>query len=97
MSLIFSLCILNLVVLCDVQNAAVEALKHFVPAYLVNAEDKIVNDFVSKYLEQLRDSNVAARRGSALAISVLPLKFLAKRWKVVLPKLCSACAIEVSL
>ncbi|KAH7863931.1 hypothetical protein Vadar_023696 [Vaccinium darrowii] len=77
-----------------IQNAAVEALKHFVPAYLVNAEDKIVNDFVSKYLEQLRDSNVAARRGSALAISVLPLKFLAKRWKVVLPKLCSACAIE---
>lgn len=77
-----------------IQNAAVEALKHFVPAYLLNAEDKIVNDFVSKYLEQLRDSNVAARRGSALAIGVLPLKFLATRWNVVLPKLCSACAIE---
>ncbi|KAG5538591.1 hypothetical protein RHGRI_019238 [Rhododendron griersonianum] len=77
-----------------IQNAAVEALKHFLPAYLLNAEDKIVNDFVSKYLEQLRDSNVAARRGSALAIGVLPLKFLATRWNVVLPKLCSACAIE---
>lgn len=95
--LIYSFCIFNLVIFCDVQNAAVEALKHFVPAYLLNAEDKTINDFVSKYLEQLRDSNVAARRGSALAIGVLPLKFLATRWKVVLPKLCIACAIEVSL
>ena len=79
------------------QNAAVEALKCFVPAYLVNTDDKRVDDFLSKYLEQLRDPNVAARRGSALAIRILPLKFLAKRWNVVLPKLCSACMIEVHL
>ncbi|GFY94224.1 ARM repeat superfamily protein [Actinidia rufa] len=78
----------------QIQNAAVEALKCFVPAYLVNTGDKSVDDFLSKYLEQLRDPNVAARRGSALAISILPLKFLAKRWNVVLPKLCSACMIE---
>lgn len=37
---------------------------------------------------------MAARRGAALAISLPPLKFLAKRWKVLLPKLCGACAIE---
>ncbi|PSS24147.1 Tubulin-folding cofactor D like [Actinidia chinensis var. chinensis] len=78
----------------QIQNAAVEALKCFVPAYLVNTDDKSVDDFLSKYLEQLRDPNVAARRGSALAIRILPLKFLAKRWNVVLPKLCSACMIE---
>ncbi|KAL6981770.1 hypothetical protein U1Q18_023391 [Sarracenia purpurea var. burkii] len=78
----------------QIQNAAVKALKHFCPAYLANVDDKSVNDFISKYLEQLSDPNVAARRGSALAISVLPFKFLAKRWTLVLPKLCSACAIE---
>ncbi|KAG5545284.1 hypothetical protein RHGRI_017671 [Rhododendron griersonianum] len=67
-----------------IQNAAVEALKHFVPAYLLNSEDKIVNNFVSKYLEQLGDSHVVVRRGSALAIGVLPSKFLATRWKAFL-------------
>ncbi|KAI8549648.1 hypothetical protein RHMOL_Rhmol06G0041200 [Rhododendron molle] len=74
----------DLIILWNSENAAVEALKHFVPAYPFNAEDKIVNNFVSKYLEQLGDSNVAARRGSALAIGVLPLKFLATRWKALL-------------
>ncbi|GFY92637.1 ARM repeat superfamily protein [Actinidia rufa] len=38
----------------QIQNAAVEALKCFVPAYLVNTDDKSVDDFLSKYLEQLR-------------------------------------------
>ncbi|KAF5961857.1 hypothetical protein HYC85_003066 [Camellia sinensis] len=77
-----------------IQNAAVEALKHFVPAYLVGADDKSVSDIMSKYLEQLTDPNVAARRGSAFAIGVLPFELLAKRWKIVILKLCSACAVE---
>ncbi|KAI8023191.1 Tubulin-folding cofactor D [Camellia lanceoleosa] len=69
-------------------------LKHFVPAYLVGADDKSVSDIVSRYLEQLTDPNVAARRGSAFAIGVLPFELLAKRWKIVILKLCSACAVE---
>ncbi|XP_052192957.1 tubulin-folding cofactor D [Diospyros lotus] len=77
-----------------IQNAAVESLRHFVQAYLIDKDDKSVNEVIFKYLEQLRDPNVAARRGSALALGKLPSKFLATRWKVVLPKLCSACAIE---
>ncbi|KAI7993876.1 Tubulin-folding cofactor D [Camellia lanceoleosa] len=77
-----------------IQNAAVEALKHFVPAYLVGADDKSVSDIMSRYLEQLTDPNVAARRGSAFAIGVLPFELLAKRWKIVILKLCSACAVE---
>ncbi|KAI8030068.1 Tubulin-folding cofactor D, partial [Camellia lanceoleosa] len=77
-----------------IQNATVEALKHFVPAYLVGADDKSVIDIMSRYLEQLTDPNVAARRGSAFAIGVLPFELLAKRWKIVILKLCSACAVE---
>ena len=41
------------------------------------------------------DQNVAVRRGSALAIGVLPYKLLVRRWKDVLTKLSSCCAIEV--
>ncbi|KAK6121646.1 hypothetical protein DH2020_044612 [Rehmannia glutinosa] len=64
-----------------IQNAAVEALKHYIPAYLVSMENKGVNGLMSRYLEQLTDANVAARRGSALALGALPIEFLAKGWK----------------
>ncbi|KAK9274057.1 hypothetical protein L1049_018871 [Liquidambar formosana] len=78
----------------QIQNAAVEALKRFVPAYLVTADNGGAIDITQKYLDQLTDPNVAARRGSALAIGVLPYEFLAKRWRVVLLKLGSSCVIE---
>lgn len=78
----------------DVQNAAVEALKHFAQSYLL-VDDKVIGDVMSKYLNMLNDPNVAARRGSALAIGVLPFKFLASRWTNVLLKLCGCCMIEV--
>lgn len=78
----------------NIQNVAVEALKQFIPSYFVKTDDKAVDTVISKYLDLLRDPNVAARRGSALAIGVLPFDFLARGWKVVLPKLCNACAIE---
>lgn len=77
-----------------IQVAAIGALKHFVRTYLIWMEDKDITAFLSKYLEQLSDANVAARRGSALALGVLPLDFLAKQWEVILSKLCNACAIE---
>ncbi|KAL6560372.1 hypothetical protein OROGR_003931 [Orobanche gracilis] len=77
-----------------IQNAAVEALKHYIPAYRVSLEDKGVNDIMSRHLNQLTDPNVAARRGSALALGVLPFEFLAKEWKPVLAKLCFSCGIE---
>ncbi|XP_042480833.1 tubulin-folding cofactor D isoform X2 [Macadamia integrifolia] len=78
----------------QIQTAAVEALKHFVPAYLVWVDDGGANGITSKYLELLSDPNAAARRGSALALGVLPPEFLATRWRDVLLKLCSSCAIE---
>ncbi|GFP94995.1 tubulin-folding cofactor d [Phtheirospermum japonicum] len=77
-----------------IQNATVEALKHYIPAYLVSMENKGFNEIMSRYLEQLTDPNVAARRGSALALGVLPFEFLAKEWKSVLTKLCFSCEIE---
>lgn len=53
------------------------------------------SDITSKYVELLTDQNVAVRRGSALAIGVLPYELLARRWKDVIRKLCSCSAIEV--
>ncbi|KAJ0111906.1 hypothetical protein Patl1_00239 [Pistacia atlantica] len=78
----------------QIQTAADKALKHFVQAYFVATDDGVSGGITSKYLEQLTDPNVAVRRGSALAIGVLPYGFLANRWKDVLLKLCSCCAIE---
>ncbi|KAF3665001.1 putative methionine aminopeptidase 1A-like [Capsicum annuum] len=77
-----------------IQGAAVAALKSFTPAYLVALESKSFNALTSKYLEQLTDPNVAAGRGSALALCVLPFKFLGSRWKDILHKLCACCEIE---
>lgn len=81
----------------DAQSAAVGALKHFVKAYLLTEDIRGIGDMVSKYLQMLTDPNVALRRGSALALGVLPHELLAKSWRDVLLKLCSACAIEVHL
>lgn len=78
----------------QIQDAAVKALKHFVQAYLVAADLGSKGNITSKYLELLTDPNVAVRRGSALAIGVLPYKLLANRWKDVLLKLCNSCEIE---
>ncbi|KAL8235656.1 hypothetical protein R6Q59_016737 [Mikania micrantha] len=78
----------------QIQNAANEAFKQFVPTYFAKMDDKGTFDITLRYLEQLNDANVAVRRGSALALGVLPVEFLASRWKTVLQKLCKACAIE---
>lgn len=63
--------------------------------YLVATDSGVAGGITSKYLEQLTDPNVAARRGSALALGVLPYEPLANRWRDVLLRLCSSCAIEV--
>ncbi|KAH0728321.1 hypothetical protein KY284_004186 [Solanum tuberosum] len=78
----------------QIQGAAVAALKSFIPAYIVPLESKGFNAITLRYLEQLTDPNVAARRGSALALGVLPFKFLCLGWKDILRKLCAACEIE---
>uniref|UniRef100_A0A7N0ZQT9 Tubulin-specific chaperone D n=1 Tax=Kalanchoe fedtschenkoi TaxID=63787 RepID=A0A7N0ZQT9_KALFE len=78
----------------QIQKAAVEALKHFVASYLVSTDAGNASDIVLKYLDQLADLNVAARRGAALALGVLPYKLLEKRWRDVLLKLCNSCLIE---
>ncbi|KAH1063695.1 hypothetical protein J1N35_028682 [Gossypium stocksii] len=80
----------------QIQTAAVKALKHFVQAYLVATDNKgaVSNNITLKYLQLLNDSNVAVRRGSAMALGVLPHEMLANQWKDVILKLCSSCAIE---
>ncbi|VFQ75756.1 unnamed protein product [Cuscuta campestris] len=78
----------------QIQGASVAALKSFIPAYLVAIENKPSIDILDKYLEQLNEPNAAARRGSALALGILPCEFLAKGWKNVLSKLSKACEIE---
>ncbi|KAG9147740.1 hypothetical protein Leryth_014891 [Lithospermum erythrorhizon] len=80
----------------SIQSAAVDALKPFISTYLITTENKGSVDIVPKYMEQFSDSNVAARRGSALAIGILPPELLAKRWKDILLKLCGSCAIEAN-
>ncbi|XP_020084224.1 tubulin-folding cofactor D isoform X1 [Ananas comosus] len=78
----------------QIQCAAVDALKHFIPTYLVASGDKVANEIVTKYLELLDDSNVASRRGAALALGILPYQFLVVRWSVLITKLCSSCTLE---
>ncbi|CAK7347890.1 unnamed protein product [Dovyalis caffra] len=78
----------------QIQNVAVQALEHFVQAYLVSTSNEGAGGITSKYLEQLTDQNVAIRRGSALALGVLPYELLANRWRDVLLKLSSSCMIE---
>ncbi|KAM3685280.1 hypothetical protein ACJW31_11G105800 [Castanea mollissima] len=78
----------------QIQNAAINALKQFFGAYMVAADTGGTGDISSKYLQLLTDPNVAIRRGSSLALGVLPYELLAKRWRDVLLKLCSATAIE---
>jgi hypothetical protein len=79
-----------------VQCAAVDALKHFIPTYLVSSGEKIASDIISKYVALLDDPNVAARRGAALALGILPYNFLILKWMPVMSKLCSSCTIEVT-
>ncbi|KAK7343369.1 hypothetical protein VNO77_12045 [Canavalia gladiata] len=78
----------------QIQNAAVKGLKHFIRAYLHASDNKGTSDVTAKYLSMLTDPNVAVRRGSALAIGVLPFKLLASQWRNVLLKLCGCCTIE---
>ncbi|KAM1026785.1 hypothetical protein ACFX2A_040629 [Malus domestica] len=78
----------------QIQDAATKALKHFVQAYLVAGSVGGTGDITSKYLDLLSDPNVAIRRGSALALGVLPCELFAHRWKDVLLKLCNSCLIE---
>lgn len=78
----------------QIQCAAVEALKHFIPTYLLSSGEKIANDIISKYVALLDDPNVAARRGAALALGILPYKFLILKWLPIMSKLCSSCSIE---
>lgn len=78
-----------------VQKAAADALKYFVASYFATDAANGA-DIVGKLLDQLSDPNVAARRGSALALGVLPSDLLEKRWRDVLAKLCNSCLIEVN-
>ncbi|MED6193962.1 hypothetical protein PIB30_024141 [Stylosanthes scabra] len=78
----------------QIQNAAVKALKHFIQAYLLASDNKGTSDVTAKYLNMLTDPNVAVRRGSALAIGILPYELLASQWRNVILKLCGCCAIE---
>lgn len=78
----------------QIQVCAVQSLKEFVRTYLISADAFLVKDITSKYLQVLRsDPNVAAKRGSALALSVLPYEFLIADWRIILKTLCAACLV----
>lgn len=78
----------------QIQVCAIESLKQFVRTYLISADALVVKDITSKYLQVLRsDPNVAAKRGSALALSVLPYEFLIADWRIILKTLCAACLV----
>lgn len=78
----------------QIQVCAIESLKQFVRTYLISADALLVKDITSKYLQVLRsDPNVAAKRGSALALSVLPYEFLIADWRIILKTLCAACLV----
>ncbi|CAH2063338.1 unnamed protein product [Thlaspi arvense] len=79
----------------QIQNAAVNAIKQLLQSYFIGNDKKVV-DLISKHLEHLTDPNVAVRRGSALALGVLPYELLISKWKDVVLKLCSACKIEAN-
>ncbi|KAL8138024.1 hypothetical protein V2J09_004025 [Rumex salicifolius] len=78
----------------QIQTVAVNALKHFIPAYYLPVDEKGIVNITFKYMNQLNDPNAAVRRGSALALGVLPYEYLAKNWKDLLLKLCKSCLIE---
>ncbi|XP_057830679.2 tubulin-folding cofactor D isoform X2 [Cryptomeria japonica] len=78
----------------QIQVSAVKALKQFVHTYLISADTLVIKDITSKYLLLLRnDPNVAAKRGSALALSALPNEFLFSDWANILKTLCAACLV----
>ncbi|XP_022574223.2 tubulin-folding cofactor D-like [Brassica napus] len=79
----------------QIQNAAVSAVQQLVQSYLIG-NDKKSADLISKHLKHLTDPNVAVRRGSALALGVLPYELLIAKWKDVVLKLCGACMIEAN-
>lgn len=78
----------------QIQACAVEALKQFVHTYLITADALLVKERTSKYLQLLRsDPNVAVKRGSALALSVLPYEVLIPDWRIILKTLSAACLV----
>lgn len=78
----------------QIQAAAVDALKHFIPAYHLPVDEKGIVNITLKYMKQLSDPNAAVRRGSALALGILPYEYLDKNSKDLLLKLCKSCLIE---
>ncbi|KAJ1436266.1 Tubulin-specific chaperone D, C-terminal [Sesbania bispinosa] len=78
----------------QIQIAAVKGLKHFIHEYFHASDTKSTSDLTVKYLDMLTDPNVAVRRGSALALGVLPYELLASQWRNVVLKLCGCCIIE---
>ncbi|KAJ3682191.1 hypothetical protein LUZ60_014764 [Juncus effusus] len=78
----------------QIQCAAVDALKQFFPTYFSSCDDKTAQQIVSNYVKLLDDPNVAARRGAALALGILPFNFLSLSWNLVISKLCNSCTGE---
>ncbi|XP_031483378.1 tubulin-folding cofactor D isoform X1 [Nymphaea colorata] len=77
-----------------IQDSAAKALKVLLRAYFANVDSSFSSYLLQKYIVLLDDPNVAARRGSPLALGVLPPEFLVKTWRVVLEKLCFSCLIQ---
>eukprot|EP00898_Chlorokybus_atmophyticus_P007558 jgi/Chlat1/7803/Chrsp66S07259 len=79
----------------QVQAAAAEALRIFVPVYFRSPEPESVARTTVKYATLLvQSSNPAERRGCALALGALPRHLLLPAFSNALTCLCQATAIE---
>ncbi|CAN6460921.1 unnamed protein product [Victoria cruziana] len=77
-----------------IQDSAAKALKALLRAYFSTVDSSFSSDLLHRYIALLDDPNVAARRGSPLALGVLPPEFLVNQWRIVLEKLCASCLIQ---
>lgn len=78
----------------QIQCAAVDALRHFVQAYLISLDEKVPNMIISNYMVLLDDPNAAARRGAAMAFGILPYEFLCIRWRDIMRRLCKSSLLQ---
>ncbi len=79
----------------EIQAAAVPALRAFLQAYVITTGPAAPQQVTQKYLSSLQDANVAVRRGSAMALGVLPRWLLLSRAHEVIKGLASATQVRI--
>lgn len=78
----------------SIQSAACSALAAFAATYIPNGDADSVQRTSDRYLGLLTDPNVAARRGAAAALGVLPSWLLKPLSRQILAGLASATEVK---